>query len=70
MTRYQLTASDWHGGQCSALYSFASTGRVWSAEHRRKLKAEIADCLTEAELAERRKLTELMGFVSRARVQR
>lgn len=35
-------AYDWHGGQSSPLYSFASTGcKVWSEEHRQGLYREI-----------------------------
>lgn len=38
------TAYNWHGGQWSPLYSFASTGgKVWSEDHRQGLKHEIAD---------------------------
>jgi hypothetical protein len=36
-------AYDWHGGQDSPLYSFASTGKVWDKEHQAKLLAEIDD---------------------------
>jgi hypothetical protein len=35
------TAYDWHGGQNSPLYSFASTGKVWSEDHKRNILAEI-----------------------------
>ena len=39
------TAYDWHGGQWSPLYSFASTGGVvHSIEHRYGLLDEIALC--------------------------
>lgn len=34
-------AYDWHGGQDSPLYSFASTGKVWNADHRARILAEI-----------------------------
>lgn len=34
-------AYDWHGGQSSPLYSFASTGKVWDAAHRASILAEI-----------------------------
>lgn len=34
-------ASDWHGGQWTALYSLASTGRVNGFQHRLDLLAEI-----------------------------
>ena len=40
------TAYNWHGGQSSALYSFASCGGVvQNPAHRKKLQAEIAHCL-------------------------
>ena len=45
LPRIIQTAYDWHGGQDSALYSFASTGGVvWSEDHRRNLIGEIAGC--------------------------
>lgn len=34
-------ASEWHGGQASALYSLSSTGKVWDEEHRELLLREI-----------------------------
>lgn len=37
------TAYDWHGGQSSPLYSFASTGVVHGAEHRAAILAELAE---------------------------
>ena len=37
-------AYEWHGGQDSPLYSFASTGKVWGEEHRRALLLEIQEC--------------------------
>lgn len=37
------TAYDWHSGQSSPLYSFASTGGViWSADHREDLDRDKA----------------------------
>jgi hypothetical protein len=45
MTQQQgmrMLAYDWHGGQDSPLYSFASTGGVvHTQEHREKLVAEV-----------------------------
>lgn len=39
------TAYQWHGGQWSPLYSFASTGAiVHSEEHREGLIGEIEEC--------------------------
>lgn len=35
------TASDWHSGQWSALYSYASTGEIHGEEHRDNLLIEI-----------------------------
>lgn len=42
-------ASAWHGGQWSALYSFASTGKVWDEDHRARLITEIDECAPLAE---------------------
>jgi hypothetical protein len=40
------TAYAWHGGQESALYSFASTDcTVWSEEHRAQLVADVERCI-------------------------
>lgn len=39
--KYKLIASDWHGGQSSPLYSYSSTGKVWSETHRNELVGEI-----------------------------
>jgi hypothetical protein len=35
------TASEWHGGQGSALYSYSSTGKIWGEEHQTNLLVEI-----------------------------
>jgi hypothetical protein len=43
------TAELWHGGQSSALYSFLSTGKIHSEEHREDLKREIEWCLKALE---------------------
>ena len=45
-------AYGWHCGQDSALYSFASTGKVWGDDHRRRILAEIDDCAEYCERAE------------------
>jgi hypothetical protein len=39
------TASEWHSGQWSALYSYSSTGEVHGEEHQAELLAEIDECL-------------------------
>jgi hypothetical protein len=41
-TSLRNIASDWHGGQSSALYAFASTGTIVSG-----LEAEVRHCLRE-----------------------
>jgi hypothetical protein len=41
-------AFDWHGGQSSALYAFASTRNVQSEDHRGATLAEIAICKKNA----------------------
>jgi hypothetical protein len=38
---YRATAYEWHGGQGSALYSFASTGDIYDGQ---QLLKEIAQC--------------------------
>ena len=35
------TASEWHGGQWSALYSYSSTGEIHGEDHKRDLLIEI-----------------------------
>lgn len=60
------TAFDWHGGQGSALYSFASTGgTVWDKEHRARLYREIASAMIDTQDAnETRKLVHLWVTIS------
>jgi hypothetical protein len=68
------TAYEWHGGQFSPLYSFASTGgKVHTEAHREKLLAEIDECLdkfgqpetmTAPEKRDRAALVELEDHVS------
>ena len=43
------TASEWHSGQWSALYSYASTGKVWNEDHRQALLVEIDEDLADVE---------------------
>lgn len=51
------TASEWHNGQSSALYSYSGTGRIHSEDHQADLIAEIdADLAT---IARRDDLTKL-----------
>lgn len=57
MNKHRATAADWHGGQTSALYSFASTGQRWFPI--RTYKAEIKDCLNGACDAQALKLRRL-----------
>jgi hypothetical protein len=40
-----LVASEWHNGQWSALYSYASTGQVHGEDHKEALLSEIDSCL-------------------------
>lgn len=42
------TASEWHSGQWSALYSYSSTGQIHGAEHRIDLLDEIEACQDNA----------------------
>jgi len=42
-------AYEWHGGQWSALYSYAFTGaRSWSQEHKEDLLDEIGNTLVQS----------------------
>jgi hypothetical protein len=43
------TASEWHGGQWSALYSYSSTGAIHGEEHQADLLREIDWCRVRAE---------------------
>ena len=40
------TAFNWHGGISSALYSFASTRKIHSENHRDDVLDEIDECLS------------------------
>lgn len=64
------TAYDWHGGQWSPLYSFASTGgKVHSEEHRKELKNEIEknmDWAKDNDKKEYPKLKALHDHISKA----
>lgn len=46
----RVIASDWHGGQASQLYSFASTGAVVDCQGlRTEIQRELKDRLTDSE---------------------
>lgn len=51
------TASEWHSGQWSALYSYSSTGEIHGEDHQSDLLTEIDECQKDAET--RDDLTEL-----------
>lgn len=57
----RLIASDWHGGMMSAMYGFASTGRI---RDRHALIREIADSKKYAGPREKRRLEMLHDFVA------
>ncbi len=40
------TAFNWHGGMSSPLYSFASTRRIWSEQHRDDILDEIDESIS------------------------
>lgn len=61
-------AYEWHGGQASPLYSFASSGgKVLSEDHRSKLIREIhndmSDAIEQSALGAMRILDDLLAFV-------
>lgn len=56
----RLIASEWHGGQWTNLYSFASTGTVRDTKG---LVSEIRDCMPYANATERKRLQMLADFV-------
>ena len=43
------TTYAWHGGGGSPLYSFASTRKLWSEDHRIDVIAEIRECIIISE---------------------
>lgn len=68
--RARATASDWHGGSSSPLYSLASTGKVWSEYHRQGCLAEIRECgRLGQDVWELRQLAHLRRCVRRAPAQ-
>lgn len=66
----RMIAGDWHGGQASALYSLASTGKLHSEDHRLHLIQEINLCQPRGRGRAREEfnLTNLLEFVLRMRV--
>lgn len=54
------TASEWHSGQWSPLYAFASTGSIEPG-----LEAEISDCLRDASLEETKRLQAILDFIAK-----
>lgn len=46
------TASEWHGGQSSALYSYSSTGEIHGEDHKADLLYEIEACIESAQRSE------------------
>lgn len=74
LPRIIQTACDWHGGERSALYSFASTGVVWSEDHRHGLLTEIAGCRgyryvdPVSDRRETARLDRLEAYIRKARV--
>ena len=61
------TAYDWHGGQTSPLYSFASTGGVvHSADHRHNLIDEINENINLAQEKDKPALKALLEHVLHA----
>lgn len=57
---YRDVAADWHGGQCTPLYFYASTGTIFDG-----IVEEIDECLkgVGGSLAETRRLVALRRFV-------
>lgn len=55
------TASEWHSGQWSALYSYSSTGEIHGEDHKDDLLREIDSCLSRAQSISPRN----GGFLSR-----
>ena len=73
----QQTAYEWHGGQWSPLYSFASTGGVVHTEsHREQLLDEIGDCIEHCKQDnahdhhERERLHKLAAFVKSFEIEK
>ncbi|MFY7069017.1 hypothetical protein ACOQFV_24435 [Nocardiopsis changdeensis] len=60
MDEARSIAADWHGGQASALYSFASSGRVTDPD---RLRAEINECRRHAGEQERARLGALLRAI-------
>lgn len=56
--KLQQTASEWHSGQWSPLYAFASTGHI--DPH---LADEIRDCLRDADHEDARALQAILDYI-------
>jgi len=57
--KLQQTASEWHSGQWSPLYAFASTGRIDP-----QLGAEIRECLRDANKENASKLRAILKYIA------
>lgn len=76
MSALMETASSWHSGQTSALYSLVSTERVHNEEHRENLIEEIereirelSDFQPKFKLEETKSLQELQQFVESFKIE-
>lgn len=58
-------AADWHGGQASPLYSFASTGKMHYPFKR--YYEEVMGCLRGADEEQAKKLDALLSYLQRNR---
>lgn len=63
LTMARAIAADWHGGQASSLYSFASTGKVYFPQ--RDYVTEVLLCKAEGE--EKVKLDSLLNYLRKNR---
>ena len=63
--RMRMLAYEWHGGQESALYSYASTGAVIHTEgHRANLVGEVQKCVLWCEMTpDTREAADLPGLL-------
>ena len=63
-------AAEWHGGQTSALYALSSSGAILGndtiEEYWNPVQREVIDqCMPGANAKERKRLTELLHYISR-----
>ena len=61
LAEYRPLAADWHGGQMSALYGFASSGIVSDPE---RLLAEIDRCIDMADDDDADRLVDMANTIS------